>query len=156
MLFRSARSGAPPRAGFQLLAAGASPRMSPARARSQAHLLVFDHDAAGLLAVAAAADVEMDVRLRHAEVGEERVRHVGVAVLAGMDDSRRAPGFGRERVVMRAPDHAARHSGKSSAELRSNGGRELAKVVHSFMRDCEHDIPVDRLDRKSTRLNSSH
>ena len=52
-------------------------------------LFVRDHHAAGLLGVAAAADFEMMVRLRQAQVAEERVRHVGVVVLSGMDDARR-------------------------------------------------------------------
>ena len=40
----------------------------------------------------AAADTEMDMRLRQLQVGEERVRHVRVVVLAGVHDARRHHG----------------------------------------------------------------
>ena len=37
----------------------------------------------------AAADFEVEMRRRQAQVAEERVRHVRVVVLAGVDDARR-------------------------------------------------------------------
>src|SRR5947209_13613458 len=40
----------------------------------------------GLLRMRARADTEVDVRHRHAEVGEEHVGHGDVVVLAGVDE----------------------------------------------------------------------
>ena len=56
----------------------------------------------------AAADFQVMVRLGQAQVPEERVRHVGVVVLAGMHDRRLAPGFGGKRVVERRDLHEVR------------------------------------------------
>ena len=75
------------------------------------HLLVGDHHAAGLLGMAAAADLEVEVRRRQPEVAEERVRHVRVVVLAGVHDLRPAPGLAGERVVERRDLHEIRPRG---------------------------------------------
>ncbi|MNR50161.1 hypothetical protein D3C85_1696410 [compost metagenome] len=50
--------------------------------------------------MAAAMDVQLVLRLLHAEFIEEHVRHVGVEVLAGMHQH-----FGQPRV----PGHCRRH-----------------------------------------------
>src|SRR3546814_20761159 len=49
----------------------------------------------------AAADAEMMVRRRQAEVGKEAVRHVDVIVLSGMDQCRHAPVLPLQHVVER-------------------------------------------------------
>jgi hypothetical protein len=51
-------------------------------------LLIGDHDAAGLLGMAAGTDAEMVIGLRQPQIREDRVRHVGIIMLAGMDQHR--------------------------------------------------------------------
>ncbi len=81
----------------------------PVGRRRAAEALIGNHHAAGLLGVAAAADLEIVVRRRQSEIGEERIRHVGVVVLAGMDDDRRGPVARRgERVIERRDLHEIR------------------------------------------------
>src|SRR3546814_11998492 len=53
----------------------------------------------------AAADAEMMVRRRQAEVGKEAVRHVDVIVLSGMDQCRHAPVLPLKHVVERRNLH---------------------------------------------------
>ena len=72
------------------------------------HLLVGDHHAAGLLGVRTAADLEVEMRLRHREVAEERIGHVRIVVLAGVHDRRPAPGLLRQRMVQRRDLHEVR------------------------------------------------
>ena len=69
---------------------------------------VADHDPARLLRVRAAADLEMEIRLGHAEVTEKGVRHPGVVVLAGVDNPRPAPAGSRQRMVERRDLHEIR------------------------------------------------
>ena len=52
-------------------------------------LAIGDHHPAGLLGMAARADAEMEIGVGQAEIGEESGRHVGVVMLAGMDQHRR-------------------------------------------------------------------
>ena len=78
---------------------------------AQRDFFVSDHYAAGLLSVRAAAHLEMEVRLGQPQVAEERVRHVGVVVLPGMDDLRGTPRLARERVVQRRDLHEVRPGG---------------------------------------------
>ena len=92
-----------------------------------AHLLVGDHHAAGLLGVAAAADFEMKMRLRQAQVAEERVRHVGVVVLAGVHDARRAPGSRCERVVERRDLHEVRARRGDEMDLQTSGSASVGR-----------------------------
>src|SRR3546814_5587877 len=71
----------------------------PVRALLLADLFVGDHDGGGLLGMRAAADAEMMVRRRQAEVGKEAVRHVDVIVLSGMDQYRHEPVLPLQHVV---------------------------------------------------------
>ena len=72
---------------------------------SDRHLLVGDHHPAGLLGMAAGTHAEMMVRLRQLQIGEDRVGHVGIVMLAGMGP---APARNRVRPTRRA--RAARPS----------------------------------------------
>ena len=67
-----------------------------------------DHHVSGLLRVCTAADPEVAVRLRHVEVLEERIRHVRVIMLSGVDDSRIAPVETYELVIERRHFHEIR------------------------------------------------
>ena len=58
--------------------------------------------------MASGADAEMMVRLRQPEIGEEGVLHVGVVMLAGMDQNRREGRIGGERVPERRDLHEIR------------------------------------------------
>ena len=80
----------------------------PRRPGSDTYLLVLDHYASRLRAVAAAPGTEMHVRIRQAQIREERVGHVRVVVLAGVDDSRDTPGFRCQRVIQRRDLHEVR------------------------------------------------
>ena len=84
-------------------------------ALGQAQLLVGDHDTGGLLGVTAAADPEMVMRLRQAQIGEKRVGHVDVVVLAGMDQDRLAPRLSEHGVIKRRHLH----------EVGAGGGYEM-------------------------------
>jgi hypothetical protein len=87
----------------------------PIGPRCEARLFVLDHHAARLLGVAAAAYAQMHLGLRHAQIREERVGHVGVVVLARVHDARSAPRFRLQRVV----------EGRDLHEVRARGGDEI-------------------------------
>jgi hypothetical protein len=76
-----------------------------------AHLLVGDHDAAGLLCVRAAAHTQVEVRLRDAQVFEDRVRHVAVVMLSRMHQNRVGPVGGLEGMIQRRHLHEVRAGG---------------------------------------------
>ena len=61
----------------------------PVRPVRLGDLAIGDHHLAGLLGMAARADAEVEIGLGQAEIGEEIGRHVGVVMLAGMDEQRR-------------------------------------------------------------------
>ena len=52
-----------------------------------------------------AADAEMDVRFRQAEVGKDHVGHFRVVVLPSVHDDRFCPRLFRERVIQRSDLH---------------------------------------------------
>ena len=81
----------------------------PIGPRLQTDALIGDHDAAGLLGVAAAADPEIDVGIGQAEFGEESGRHGIIVMLAGMDDHRIGPGsLGAQGMEKRRHFHEVR------------------------------------------------
>ena len=66
-------------------------------------LAICDHHPAGLLGMAARADAEMEIGVGQAEIGEDLVRHVGVVMLAGMDQHRREVAAPRRARARAAP-----------------------------------------------------
>ena len=54
-------------------------------ALAQTHRLEGQHDARRLLGVGSGADLEIDVRFRHAEILEEGSAHVLIVMLTGMN-----------------------------------------------------------------------
>ena len=66
---------------------------------------IGDHHLAGLLGMAARADAEVEIGLGQAEIGEEIGRHVGVVMLAGMDEDRRMVAARLQRVPERGHLH---------------------------------------------------
>jgi hypothetical protein len=68
-------------------------------------LFIGDHHAAGLLGMTAGADAEMVIGLRQRQVREDRVRHVGIVMLAGVDQHRLEIGRSGQRVPERRHLH---------------------------------------------------
>ena len=77
----------------------------PVGAVGERHLLIFDHHPAGLLGMAARADAEVEIGIGEAEVLQDRLRHVGVVMLAGMDEHRGEVRRRGERVPERRHLH---------------------------------------------------
>ena len=89
----------------------------PVGAVLEADLFIGNHDVAGLLGMRAAADAEMKVRIRHAEVFEYRVRHVVIVVLTGMHKHRLCPVGSRQCVIERRDFHEIRPGGRYQMNL---------------------------------------
>ena len=68
-------------------------------------LLIGDHHVSGLLRMGAAPHGQMDGRIGQLQVPEERIRHIEVVVLAGMDNNRLCPGLAFQPVVERGYLH---------------------------------------------------
>ena len=64
---------------------------NPVGALPEAEFFVFQHDVGRLLGVTAASDSEVRVRRRQGKLGKEDIRHVGVIMLAGMNQERMRP-----------------------------------------------------------------
>ncbi len=82
-----------------------------------ATFLVGNHDPAGLLGVAPAADLEVEMRRGQAQVPEERIRHVRVVVLARVHDRRTAPRLARQRVVQGRDLHEVGSRGRDQVDV---------------------------------------
>jgi hypothetical protein len=87
----------------------------PVRAVGHRHFLIRNHHAAGLLGMASGADAEMMVGLGELEIGKDRVRHVGIVMLAGVDQHRLEIRRGLERMPERRHLH----------EIGSRGGDQV-------------------------------
>jgi hypothetical protein len=98
----------------------------PVRPVGQRHLLVGDHYAAGLLGMASGADAEMVIGLGQAQIGEYRVRHVDVVMLAGVDQHGLEIGSGGQRVPKRRDLH----------EVRARGGDQVDPGRPISIHDC--------------------
>ena len=72
------------------------------------HRLEALHDLGGLLRVRAAADAEVQIRLRDSELPEEQVAHVRVVVLSGVHEQRLDAGAGCEGLHQRSHLHQIR------------------------------------------------
>ena len=79
------------------------------------------------------ADAEMMIRLRQRQIGEDRVRHVGIIMLAGVDQHRLEIRRGGERVPERRHLH----------EIGPRGGDQVDPCW------CCHTLPLDGIcDRR--------
>ena len=87
----------------------------PVGAMFHADFFVGDHDIAGLLGMRATANTEVEIRGRNAKILQDRIGHVLVVMLPGVDQDGFRPVGRFERMVERGYFH----------EIRSRGGDEM-------------------------------
>jgi len=107
-------------------------------------LFVGHHHPAGLLGMRVAADSEMMVWLGEHKVLEERIRHIDIVVLTGVNDPRHGPLQFLEGMVKRGNLHEIGHSGGDEMDGFSFHGHWLSVSVcvspYFFVLGISHTI----------------
>jgi len=103
-------------------------------------LVIGDHHLAGLPGMAAGADAEVEIGIGQPQIAQEIVRHVGVVMLAGMDEDRREIAARLKRVPERRHLHEI---GARRGDQMDNAGwqRRLPLLRH----------PVGKIARRVNR-----
>src|SRR3546814_13568948 len=101
----------------------------------------------------AAADAEMMVRRRQAEVGKEAVRHVDVIVLSGMDQCRHAPVLPLQHVVERRNLHEVGPGRGDKVNLLTRHQAKYPRMCLNRKGVVEGKSVNERLDMGGGRLN---
>ena len=73
----------------------------PVRSPRLANPFIGNHDSGRLFRMCATSNPKLEIRVREAEIGEKRVRHIRVVVLTGMHQDRPTPTLVRESVIER-------------------------------------------------------
>ena len=93
------------------------------------YLFIGHHDLAGLFRMGTATHAEMDVGFRQTKVLKKGIGHIGIIVLAGMDDNGRGPMLFLQRMVKGRHFHEIGPGGTD--EMNSHFAIQLHPILFS-------------------------